>query len=493
MEPRRMVTSLHSPSAQAPSRRKMRPPTITFFGNFGTQNLGNECTLKAIIQNTRRYQPDAHLSCVCPEPRDTSQRYGIPARLMSYRYDPVFTSKASTRRSNPFIRFLRRVLIRIPIEFLECLKAFRFLKGTNMLIMTGTGMLGGFGILPLDLHYEILKWSLIAKMRGSKVLFVSVGGGPLERPLSRWIVKAALSLADYRSYRDRFSQRYLHSIGFDTSNDCVYPDLVFSSPKSEIPTSPQRNGNHPVIGLGLMDYYGQDCNPEHGIHIYNNYIQTLTEFAAWLLSNGYSVRLLIGDLAYDRRARDDAFRLLQEKGVVTDPGTIINVSVGSAEELWTQLAQTDMVIATRFHNILLALMLNKPVLALSYHEKVRSLMAGMGLADYCEDIAELQVPRLRQRFSALAANAEAFKSSVKKKAEEYRGALDEQYEHIFNHLLSSSSGVGDAGKMEDFSGGIPAAPAQRSPHGTSLRRGAPAGPSSVSPTAVLGAWERPFE
>jgi polysaccharide pyruvyl transferase WcaK-like protein len=313
-----------------------------------------------------------------------------------------------------------------------------------MLIMTGTGMLGGFGIGPLDLHYEILKWSLIAKMRGAKVLFVSVGGGPLDSKLSRWIVKWAISLADYRSYRDRFSQQYLQSIGFDTSNDFVYPDLVFSSPRSEIPMPPHRDGNRPVVGLGLMDYYGEDCSPEHGEPIYQNYMQTLTQFAAWLLNNGYSVRLLIGDLAYDKRARDDAFRMLLESGAVSDPSTIINDPVASAEELWTQLAQTDVVIATRFHNILLALMLKKPVLALSYHEKVRSLMAGMGLAEFCEDIAELEVPLLRQRFSTLMANAEVFKASVKRKAEEYRGALDEQYRHIFNDLLSVSPGLGNA-------------------------------------------------
>jgi polysaccharide pyruvyl transferase WcaK-like protein len=240
----------------------MKPPTITFFGNFGTQNLGNECTLKTIIQNTRKYLPDAKLNCVCPEPKDTAQRYRIPAFLMSYRYAPEFTSRALKHRRNPLIRFIRRVVIRIPLELLECLKAFRILRGTNMLIMTGTGMLGGFGIGPLDLHYEILKWSLIAKMRGAKVLFVSVGGGPLDSKLSRWIVKCAISLADYRSYRDRFSQQYLQSIGFDTSNDFVYPDLVFSSPRSEIPIPPHRDGNRPVIGLGLMDYYGEDCSPD---------------------------------------------------------------------------------------------------------------------------------------------------------------------------------------------------------------------------------------
>jgi len=35
----------------------------------------------------------------------------------------------------------------------DWLKAFRTLKGTTMLVMTGTGMLSDFGIGPLDLHY----------------------------------------------------------------------------------------------------------------------------------------------------------------------------------------------------------------------------------------------------------------------------------------------------------------------------------------------------
>jgi len=40
--------------------------------------------------------------------------------------------------------------------------------------------------------------------------------------------QAAISLADYRSYRDDFSKDYLARIGFDTRNDFVYPDLAFS-------------------------------------------------------------------------------------------------------------------------------------------------------------------------------------------------------------------------------------------------------------------------
>jgi Uncharacterized conserved protein len=61
----------------------MKPKLITFFGNFGTQNLGNECTLQAIIYNTLKRLPDAKLQCLCTVPEDTVARHNIPA----FRFD----------------------------------------------------------------------------------------------------------------------------------------------------------------------------------------------------------------------------------------------------------------------------------------------------------------------------------------------------------------------------------------------------------------------
>jgi polysaccharide pyruvyl transferase WcaK-like protein len=414
----------------------MNPTTITFFGNFGTQNLGNECTLQAIIQNARRFSPDASVTCVCTNPLATSAAHAIPAFRISERYGDVGIAGSGRRHRNPVSRLIRLLFVRLPREVGEWVTAFRILKGTSMLVMTGTGMLGDFGIGPFDLHYEILKWAILARIRGCKLLFVSVGAGPIAHPLSRWIVKSALSLADYRSYRDEFSQRYLESIGFNSSQDRVCPDLAFSLATSEILPSAdtRRNRNGRVVGLGLMEYYGQHRSPEEGERIYQRYVERAARFAAWLLERGYTVRLLVGDLSYDRRVKGDVRRLLEEKGWARETERIIDEPVSSAEELYAQLAQTDIVVATRFHNVLLALMLNRPVIALSYHEKFRSLMSGMGLADYCQDAADVDVPLLIEQFTRLEQNAEILSASMKQKSDEYRAALDEQYGRIFGDL-----------------------------------------------------------
>ena len=406
---------------------------MVFFGNFGTQNLGNEYTLQSIVHNARKYLPDAELTCICPDPEDVSARHKIPAIRMSYRYSKDFQSRMERRRNSPIARLSSRVA-RLPLELIEWAQAFKALRGAGVLVMPGTGMLGDFGISPLGLHYQILKWSIVAKLRHCKLFFVSVGAGPIAHPVSRWIVKRAASLADYRSYRDSFSREYLARIGFDTSRDFVYPDLAFSLTPRRV-GSRRLQGHSRVIGLGLMDYYGQRM--EHSELTYQSYLDKVTTFTAWLIEQKYIVRFLIGDVAYDQRIRRDVLGLLQTRGIKYE-GQIIDEPISSVEEVIEQLRGTDIVVATRFHSIVLALMLGKPVLAISYHKKIDSLMAALELVEYSQSVDQLDPSLLVQKFIKLEQSSESLKLLIRRKVHEYHRNLDKQYAHIFKDLSAES-------------------------------------------------------
>jgi polysaccharide pyruvyl transferase WcaK-like protein len=71
------------------------------------------------------------------------------------------------------------------------------------------------------------------------------------------------------------------------------------------------------------------------------------------------------------------------------------------------------------------------VISISFHQKCDSLMSMMGLSDYCQDIKQLESDKLIEQFIGLQSNAENLKSLIKRKTEEFRMALDEQYEVIF--------------------------------------------------------------
>jgi polysaccharide pyruvyl transferase WcaK-like protein len=166
-------------------------------------------------------------------------------------------------------------------------------------------------------------------------------------------------------------------------------------------------------------------------------LEQLVLFVQWLLARDYDIRLLIGELS-DRAVVAEFKALLKDRLPAYDEGRIIDGAVGSVEDLLTQLAETDAVVATRFHNILLAMVLNKPVISISFHQKCTSLMQDMGLQDYCQDIKQLSAEKLIKQFCQLTKNADSLKQMISEKVADRRDALDEQYRLIFKDLFGQT-------------------------------------------------------
>jgi polysaccharide pyruvyl transferase WcaK-like protein len=403
-----------------------------FFGHFGSTNFGNEITLQTILHHLRRWLPEAKAVCICTGP----EALGATQEIETVPISRALVRPPRWHRDTPVIRLarlLRGALIVMPSEPRSWLDAFKTFKSTDVLVISGTGLLtdacglSGWG------PYSLFKWSLIAKLRGCEVLFVSVGAGPIYSTLGRYLIKSALSMADFRSYRDDASMACLKRVGFPTDSDRVYPDLVFSLPEITIPHDEEKRGGRPVVGLGVMPYAGKYSVAKPSNATYPNYLDNLVAFAGWLLAHNYVIRLLIGEVD-DRSALKEFKSLLQASFGAYDEERIIDQPALSVEQLLPQIAATDIVVATRFHNVLLALVLNKPVIAISFHHKCASLMSDMGLADYCHDIHHMNAGILIEQFQAVEKNAEKLKPVIRQRVEQSRKALDEQYKIIFKSI-----------------------------------------------------------
>jgi len=406
------------------TKREQRTKTVSFLGGFGLGNFGNEITLQAVLYHLRRLLPNVEVSCICTDPAVTAATHNIRTMPIS---GTVFDG---WRPHNRVARVLRSVFIGIPSELYRWLEALIALKRTDFLVIPGTGLLtDAYGLRSWG-PYSIFKWSLIAKIRGCRLLFVSVGAGPIYGRVGRWLVTSALALADFRSYRDNETKEFLSSIGVAVASDNVYPDLAFSivdeiKPKCAIP----KHGRS-IVGLGLMLYHDKLSADKSRESTYVAYLEQLVVFVKWLLMRDYDVRLLIGELS-DRRVITEFKALLKDRLGNYGEDRIIDDPVLSVEDLLVQLAETDAVVATRFHNALLGLALNKPVISISFHQKCTSLMQDMGLQEYCLDIKQLNASKLIEQFCQLEKNAETLKLMIKEKVSECRRSLDEQYSLIF--------------------------------------------------------------
>ena len=399
------------------SKMTSREPRIILYGHFGSGNIGNDSSLEAMLHAIKKYRPTAEVICICNGPQVVKERFGIETMQIG----PTHTDERPSSR-------LKRIWHRISTEIEFWLKRPRWFQAGDQFIVVGTGAVDDMAVKhPWNAPYELYKWCSVAKMGGAQVVFLSVGVGPIVNQISRFLMLRALRMADYRSYRETAAFNYLHRVGFNTARDVLYPDLVFSLPVEAVLSMKVTNPPK-VVGLGLINYYGWRYDPERGEAIYQEYLSKIKRFAAWLLMKRYTIRIICGD-AIDQRPVQEVMDHLTQENTDWQKKLIIE-KIENVNELFAQIAQTDIVVASRFHNVLCALMLERPVISLGYHEKNANLMAEMGLENYDQHIECFTFEKLVEQFECYAAEMEKVVKRIHNKNEQYHQLLDEQYRHI---------------------------------------------------------------
>jgi polysaccharide pyruvyl transferase WcaK-like protein len=412
----------------APHRGR-KPRKVCFLGNFGQGNLGNEATLRAILHRVRCDLPDAEITCICTGPEAAEKIHDVgTASIHALYIAPDFLH--GTR----IARWLRKIVIGVPLEMWRWIAAFRTLHGADLLIVPGTQFLSDNLTGALGAPYQAFRWCLCAWLRRCTILFVSAGIGPLRHPLSRFFARSALRFAAFRSYRDDESRRYAQRVGVDSTGDPVYPDLVFSLFKSPPPSAVRDNVAALTVAVGVIDYHGQfdHASGQDAGDIYTQYIARLATFIAWLLDHSHTVRIVIGDMTYDPPVLADLGEALKRLGVPWTHARLVHNPITSVEQLISELDDSDVVVSSRFHNVILGLMLNKPVIAISYHGKFAAVLQGAPeLASYNVDIASFDVEILTSKLDALRACRQNLAWQIHDMADRHGARLEEQYARIF--------------------------------------------------------------
>jgi polysaccharide pyruvyl transferase WcaK-like protein len=227
------------------------------------------------------------------------------------------------------------------------------------------------------------------RLFGTRVALVSVGAAAIGHRPTRSLVRWSTRLATYRSYRDTLSRDAMRAMGVDTARDEVYPDLAFALPT---PRASEHPGPRPVC-IGVMAFHGGNDDRARAEEIHRRYLEGTTRFVRSLVKDGRPVRLLTGDEV-------DVPVVAAILHAVDSP-LVTPAEVDSLADLMKEMAAAGAVVATRYHNLVCALKVGTPTLALSYAAKSDALMAQMGLGAYCHPAREVDADRLLEQFRAL--------------------------------------------------------------------------------------------
>ena len=397
------------------------PKLIGLFGLLGAGNFGNDGSLESMLLFLRRVAPQERLLCITGTPAGAEKAFGIDA--IPIYYDPRHSTGGRTAL------LLRKMAGKAILWF----HAPRHLKRLRVLIVPGMGILDDFGVRPLGWSLDILIWFVLARLMGVKVVLVSIGAGPIRHPLSRWFMKAAARAAHYRSYRDEMSKSFMASIGLDVSRDSVVPDIAFSLPAPPSTTS----GEPPLtFGIGMMTYYSWKQDSVRGREAYDAYIAKMTAYVEWLLGRGHRIRVLMGEDT-DDRAVQDLFRALRTKNIDHLDDRVEFTPAHTIHDVMQQMAGTNVVVATRYHNVVCALRMGKPTISIGYAKKNDVLLTEMGLADFIQHIERLDVELLRTQTMRLLSDRATFERKICEVRAQFESKLREQ-ESLLTPLIFSS-------------------------------------------------------
>jgi polysaccharide pyruvyl transferase WcaK-like protein len=361
-------------------------PRVGLFGLLGSGNSGNDVSMEAMLYYLRDAHPEAILDAMSGGAERLQARYGLDA-IPLYWYQR-FEDRAPAMTA-PFLKVLGKVL--------DAARITSWVRGHDVVFVPGAGALEAtLPTRPWGFPYTLFMLSVSGRLFRTKVAFVSVGANDIKQRATRSLSNWTARLACYRSYRDNYSRDAMQRRGINTSRDRVYPDLAFG-----MPTPPYDPGDQQTVGVGVMDYYGGNDDRRHAAEIHSGYIEKMTRFTQWLVDTGHRILLFGGDSKFDISVAEQIRAEVRRQRPGLDPEWVAIEPGSSYQELMQALSPAGTVVATRYHNVICALKLGKPTIALGYSEKFAPLMADMGLANFTAPASAFDVATLIEQFTEL--------------------------------------------------------------------------------------------
>ncbi|MGY0489073.1 polysaccharide pyruvyl transferase family protein [Streptomyces sp. WG-D5] len=387
----------------------MTPIRVGVFGLLGSGNLGNDGSLEAVLHYLRAEHPDAAVDALCGGPEAVTARYGIPATRLHWNRGEYATASR-----------LGAVASKGAGKLVDVVRTAAWVRRHDVVIVPGMGVLEAtLPLRPWGFPYSLFLLCASGRLLGTKVALVSVGAAPIRARPTRALVRWSARLAAYRSYRDAQSRDAMRAMGVNTARDNVYPDLAFALP------TPEATPGAGTVCVGVMDFHGSNDDRARADAIHRRYVDGTTRFVRALVEDGRPVRLLTGDDC--------------DETVVTaildavDSPLVTAAETASLADLMKEMAAADTVVATRYHNLVCALKVGTPTLALTYAAKSEALMERMGLGTYCHPARNVDADRLLEQFRDVEKNAAELRRTLTRR----NRAAAQQLAHQFTALTAT--------------------------------------------------------
>ena len=413
---------------------------IGLLDHMGFGNMGDAAIQESFIASIKGRIPCARLVAFSSIPEDTIERHQLESYPIFWSWKKREVSDASPDRAATLASRFKQALKRLTIfyaaakpvhdavqEIVHLIRSYKIIKSLDLLLVAGGGQLCE---LWRPLPYNVFKFCVLAKLSNTPLFIVSVGAGPLTRPLNKIFARWSVRLADYVSFRDVESQALLHTLGV-TRETYVYPDPVYALDfRGYLEPSPSTT-ERTKVGVNPMGFCDPRLWPRKDAAVYRQYLDKVAGFSSWLLAHDYDLEIFTSDIAVDEWAIEDLRKKLVSDGLTDLDSRVVVRPVLDLEGLLRQMATFQFVVTSKFHGVAFSHLLRKPVIALSYHHKIDDLMRAVGHEEYCLDIEHFDLQVLIEAFERMVTRSECIKCRFREATATYQKSLEGQFDNLF--------------------------------------------------------------
>lgn len=337
---------------------------IALSGYYGFDNAGDEALLSAITSSIKNLAPEAEFVVFSGCPEKTASLHGI--RAIYYM--------------NPF-KIIKELF-------------------TADLLISGGGSIFQDVTSTRSLFYYISIVAL-AKMLNTPVMFYAQGVGPINKDISKKVMRLVANRVNFITLRDAESEELLTSIGVTKPPRKITADPVFALKadekdiaKMKIIINKINPDNRPLMGVSVRKW-----------EALGNYQQELAYLLDDFIDEGY--RVVFIPLAYPQDIEESykvAKLMKNEVHIIEEPLT--------SKEHLALIGNLEFLIGVRLHSLVFAAQGGVPFAGISYDPKVSAFLDTFGLKPLT-----LEYEKMKQEVADLLNNP-LLKDHITEKARE---------------------------------------------------------------------------
>lgn len=411
-------------------------PHISLLTPYTGGNLGDGAIQDAMIANLRCRLPGARFSGICLDCEGFREKHGLSAFPLCVTDRPFYQmwsrgkqgggsgGNAEGRRTVrrhfrrrlermpkllELLERLRRWGLVLPREALHCWRAYRYLRTTDLLIVSGGGQLDEEWGGPWGHPYALFKWAVAAWVARVPYAIASVGCCQVKSFCSRVFLRAALKMSRYRSYRETNTRSIVASLMQKAAQDSVVPDLALSLSPSMMPEPAGIRtiaGDRPTVAISPIAYAKPKVWPNKDCSLYVRYLQEMATVVSVLLNRGFFLVFVYSALEDDESVIPELLDRLDDESKVKLTEQAHFPAISCWKDFVASVQDVDLLIASRLHSTLLGFVTETPTVAISFDPKVNWAMEDAGQGDYLLDIHDFTAKDVIRKIEHLRSRKE---------------------------------------------------------------------------------------